>query len=96
MTKSAISRSSMGETDAPVTATSMISPMIEEIGPICGWTPRRQALCTPRQPLGDLLPGAVDLGVPVELDVDDGQPDARDGAHAHDARACRSSPSRSG
>ena len=36
MTKSATSRSSIGETDGPMTATSMISPMIEEIGPICG------------------------------------------------------------
>ena len=47
MTKSAISRSSMGETDGPVTATSMISPMIEEIGPICGWMPGGRRLCTP-------------------------------------------------
>ncbi len=85
ITKSAISRSSMGETDAPVTATSMISPMIEEIGPICGCTPCGSRPCTVRQPLRDLLPGAIDLGVPAELDVDDRQADAGGRADAHHA-----------
>ena len=40
MTKSAISRTSIGETLSLVTAISMISPMIEVTGPICGVTPR--------------------------------------------------------
>ena len=39
-------RNSIGETDGPVTATSMISPMIEEIGPICGCAPWGRRPCT--------------------------------------------------
>ena len=40
-TKSAISRTSMGEArPSLVSATSMISPMIEVTGPICGARPR--------------------------------------------------------
>ena len=39
--KSAISRTSIGEArPSLVSATSMISPMIEVIGPICGLRPR--------------------------------------------------------
>jgi hypothetical protein len=41
MTKSAISRTSIGDArPSVVTATSMISPMIDETGPICGLMPR--------------------------------------------------------
>jgi hypothetical protein len=40
MTKSASSRISMGDALSPVTATSMISPMIDETGPIWGVIPR--------------------------------------------------------
>jgi hypothetical protein len=36
---------------------------------------------------GDQLPVAVDVGVrPVELDIDEGQPDARDRAYARHSR----------
>ena len=51
MSKSAISRSSIGDTVFPstgcaVTATSMISPMMEEIGPISVCTPFGSFSCT--------------------------------------------------
>ena len=67
-------------------AISMISPMIDEIGPICAATLRGQLLAHELQPLGDLLAGAVDFDRPVELDVDDGQADAGHRAHARHAR----------
>ena len=46
----------------------------------------RQPALDGREALGDLLPGAVDLGLPAELDVDDRQADAGGRANAHDAR----------
>ena len=46
---------------------------------------RRQLAAHHRQPLRDLLAVAVDVGVPVELDVDHRQADARDRAHADHA-----------
>ena len=55
--------------------------MIEEIGPICGRDVRRQLVPHQGEALGDLLAVAVDVGAPVELDVDDGQADAGDRAH---------------
>ena len=65
-----------------VTAISMISPMIEVIGPICGRDAGGKLLAHQREPLGDQLAVAVDVGAPVELDIDDRQADARDRAHA--------------
>ena len=56
----------------------------------------RELLAHERQALGDELARAVDVGAPVELDVDDGQADAGDRAHAHARPACRSSRSRAG
>ncbi len=63
-------------------AISMISPMTDEIGPICAATFARQLLAHELQALGHLLARAVDVGRPVELDVDDRQADAGDRAHA--------------
>ena len=45
----------------------------------------RQLLAHHAEPLGDLLAVEVDVGAPIELDVDDRQADARHGAHPHDA-----------
>ena len=45
----------------------------------------RQAALHARHALGHLLARAVDLGVPVEFDVDDGETDAGGGADAHGA-----------
>ena len=45
-----------------------------------------QLLAHHAKPFCDLLPVEVDIGAPVELDVDDGQAHARDRAHAHDPR----------
>ena len=86
ITQSTTSRTSMGLAASPATAISMISPMIEVIGAICGLTLRGSCSRTTLKPLGDLLPVEVDVGAPVELDVDDRQADARHRAHAHDAR----------
>ena len=60
--------------------------MIELIGPICGVTFGGQLALHLREPFGDLLAVAVDVGAPIELDVDDRKPDARDRSHAADAR----------
>ena len=68
--------------------TIMIWPMIDEIGASCGVTPCRQPVGGQRQPFGHDLPVDVDVGAPVELDVDHRQPDARRAAH----RLARRSP----
>jgi hypothetical protein len=52
---------------------SMISPMIEEIGPICGSTPAGRRSRVEASFSRDELPREVDVGTPVELDEDDGQ-----------------------
>ena len=41
-----------------------------------------QLIAHQRKPLGDLLAVAVDVGAPVELDIDDGEPDAGNRTHA--------------
>ena len=56
--------------------------MIELIGPICGVTLSGSWLVHQREPFGDQLAVAVDVGAPIELDIDDRKPDARDRAHA--------------
>ena len=60
--------------------------MIELIGPICGVTFDGQLALHQREPLGDQLAVAVDVGAPIELDIDDGKPDARDRSHPAHAR----------
>ena len=45
---------------------------------------RRQLLADQGKPLGDLLPVAIDVGAPVELDIDDREPDAGNRTHARD------------
>ena len=59
--------------------------MIEVIGPICGLAFGGSWSRINGKPLGDLLAVAVDVGAPVELDIDDREPDAGDRAHAGDA-----------
>ncbi len=61
---------------------SMISPMIEDTGPMLRRHPVGELLGRELQPLGGQLAGAVDVDAPVELDVDDRQADARGGADA--------------
>ncbi len=68
--------------------------MMEEIGPIVGRHAAWQLLRGQLEALGDELPVAVDVGAPVELDVDDREADARGRAHALARPARRSSPSR--
>ena len=46
----------------------------------------RQLIAHQGEPFGDQLAVAVDVGAPVELDIDDRQADAGDRAHARDAR----------
>ena len=41
----------------------------------------RQLIADEGKPLGDLLAIAIDVGAPVELDIDHREPDARDRAH---------------
>ena len=60
--------------------------MIEEIGPITGRHAARKLVLHQGEALRDLLAVPVDVGAPVELDVGDGQADARDRAHPGDAR----------
>ena len=60
--------------------------MIELIGPIMRRDVGRQLVAHQGQALGDQLAVAIDVGAPVELDIDDRQSDARDRAHARDAR----------
>ena len=87
MVKSAISRTSIGETASrPVTAISMISPMIEVIGPICGSTPGGNCSRTSDSRSATCWRLRIDVGAPVELDIDDRQADAETRAHARDAR----------
>ena len=59
---------------------------MEVIGPICGLTARGSCSRNEGKALGDELAGAIDVDGPVELDVDDRQPDAGYRAHADDAR----------
>ena len=62
--------------------------MMPVIGVISVWTPSGSRSSHRREPLADELPGAVDVGAPVELDVDDRQADraaAADAAHAGQA-----------
>ena len=63
----------------------MISPVMPVTGVISAWTPSGSRSCDGRQPLGDELAGAVDVGAPVELDVDDRQADRAAAADAADA-----------
>ena len=69
-----------------VIAISMISPMIDVIGPICGVTPRGSCSLHERQPFRHQLSIAEDVGAPVELDIDDRKTDARYRPHARHAR----------
>jgi hypothetical protein len=45
MAKSAVSRNSIGSAPSPASATSMISPMIEEMGPMLGRMSSGKAAC---------------------------------------------------
>ena len=49
--------------------------------PHLGHHVRRQLGPDQGKPFGDLLPVAIDVGAPVELDIDDRKPDAGNGAH---------------
>ena len=86
MVKSATSRNSIGVARSLVSAIIRIWPMIELIGPMCGetfggsWSRTRLSRSVIE------LAVAIDVGAPVELDIDDRQPDARHRAHARHAR----------
>ena len=69
-----------------VIAISMISPMIDVTGPICGVTPRGSCSRTSAEALGNELAVAIDVRAPVELDIDDGQADPGHRTHARHAR----------
>ena len=60
--KSAASRNSIGVARSLVTATIMICPMIEQIGPIIGVTFGGQLLAHQVEPFGDQLAVAIDVG----------------------------------
>ena len=53
----------------------MTWPMIELTGVICGRTSVGQVAGDGGEPLLHDLPGDADVGAPVELDVDDRQPE---------------------
>jgi hypothetical protein len=55
-----------------------------------GHDARRQLFTHQVEAFGDLLPVAVDIRAPLELDIDDRQTDTRYRAHARHAGACRS------
>ena len=67
----------------------MISPISDEIGAIVGNDACGQVAGGELEPLRDDLAIAIDIGVPVELDVDQREPGRRDRAHPLDVVARR-------